>query len=89
VGVRHSDRSYRRQRRGVLEAAGWRCQIRGPRCTGRATTVDHVVALAEGGTHERWNLRAACRACNSAGGAAITNRRRWAERALGRRSRQW
>jgi 5-methylcytosine-specific restriction endonuclease McrA len=88
MGKGHHDQSYRRQRREVLEAAGWMCQIRGPRCTGRATTVDHIVALTDGGTHDRWNLRGSCWRCNSAGGAAITNRRR-AESALGRRSRRW
>jgi 5-methylcytosine-specific restriction protein A len=28
-------------------------------------TVDHVIPLAAGGTHERSNLRVLCRACNS------------------------
>ena len=84
----YSASSYRRQHDAVLEEAGYRCEIRGPRCTGTATTVDHVISLAEGGTHDRVNLRAACRPCNSSLGAAISNERR-RQRTVGRRSRSW
>lgn len=40
------------------------CQIRSPQCTGTATTVDHIIPLAEGGIDEDENLRAACDACH-------------------------
>jgi 5-methylcytosine-specific restriction protein A len=89
VAKAHHDRTYRNQRRAVLEAAGYRCQMRGPRCTGVATTVDHVVALINGGTHDAANLRAACWTCNCRGGALIVNTQRRAINALGRRSRRW
>jgi 5-methylcytosine-specific restriction endonuclease McrA len=48
--------------------------VHGPRCTHTATTVDHIVPRVDGG--DMWdthNLRAACVACNSRGGAAQTN----------------
>lgn len=34
-------------------------------CNGIATTIDHIVPLAEGGTNDWWNMTAACRPCNS------------------------
>lgn len=74
---RLTSRAYRALRLAVLDRDRWVCQMRGPHCTGAATEVDHVVARANGG--EVWdpgNLRAACRACNSRGGAALANRRR-------------
>ena len=71
----------------MLEAAGWRCQMQ-PGCPNPATTADHVIPLSQGGTHDMWNLRAACRKCNSQGGVKITNQLR-AERRVGRRSRRW
>ena len=41
------------------------CQPRLPVCTGTATTADHVVAKANGGTDDDENLVAACLRCNS------------------------
>jgi 5-methylcytosine-specific restriction endonuclease McrA len=89
VSGRYSEPAYYRARLGVLAAAGWRCQMRGPTCTGLATTVDHIVPLINGGTHDATNLRAACQACNCRGGALIVNSERRAINALGRRSRRW
>lgn len=34
-------------------------------CGHEATTVDHITPLSRGGTHDDWNLVAACRQCNS------------------------
>ncbi|MBS2540128.1 HNH endonuclease [Catenulispora sp. NF23] len=48
----------------VIRNARGRCEIGGPRCTGRATTADHIIPLAYGGTHDRRNLRAECLPCN-------------------------
>jgi 5-methylcytosine-specific restriction endonuclease McrA len=49
----------------ILARDSHACQIRGPRCTGVATQVDHVVALADGGAHlDPLNLRAACATCS-------------------------
>ena len=61
----------------VLFRDGYECQIRGSRCTGVATEVDHIVPLEQGGEPlDPANLRAACRPCNAAGGAVVTNRKR-------------
>ncbi|HEY1444762.1 MAG TPA: HNH endonuclease signature motif containing protein [Acidimicrobiales bacterium] len=79
---------YKRARPLVLAAANWRCQIRGPRCKVTATTVDHIIPLALGGSHTPENLRAACTACNCGAGAAISSVKRQG-RQVGRNSRRW
>ena len=61
-------------RRAVLERDGWTC-----RACGRPTrTVDHVIAVALGGTNDMTNLQALCGACNTAKAAreAHESRRR-------------
>jgi len=58
--------AWPRIRRTILDRDGHVCQVRGPRCTGKATCVDHIVAASKGG--EWWdpaNLRASCRWCNN------------------------
>lgn len=58
-------------RRKIFERDGWRCQI----CRKavlrskavphpRAPTIDHIIPLARGGTHEPANAQLACFACN-------------------------
>ena len=77
---RYGTPAWKRLRRIILERDGGRCQMTGPRCVGYATEADHIEAIADGG--DFWNpanLRAACRPCNSAGGAELTNRRRQTE----------
>jgi hypothetical protein len=59
-----SDPEYQANRTAIL-ADHPACAIRGPKCTGRATTVDHIVARAAGGDHSLANLRPACWHCNS------------------------
>lgn len=46
-------------RAGVLKDAGYRCQIRLPGCTGRATEVDHIRFRDESSP-----LQAACSYCH-------------------------
>ena len=77
---------YQRNRRTVLEAAGYRCSI--PGCARPATTADHITPLALGGSHDLANLRPMCARHNSLLGARLTNAIR-AARAMGRRSRRW
>lgn len=59
-------------RRRVFESDGWRCHICGKRVKRTATapdpmapTIDHVIPLARGGTHEPSNCRTAHFGCNS------------------------
>lgn len=55
----------REVRRRVLFRDRNLCQICGPKCTGIATEVDHIIALADGGaSHDMANLRATCKTCN-------------------------
>jgi 5-methylcytosine-specific restriction endonuclease McrA len=56
------------------------CQVEGPRCTGYATTVHHLIPSSQA-PHLFWepsNLVAACRRCNYGDGSRIAadNRRR-------------
>ena len=75
--------TYRRIRRYVLERDRFTCQIRGPKCNGYATEVDHVVSRADGGdVFDPGNMRASCRPCNSGRSAVRTNAMRRARRYL-------
>lgn len=59
------NRRWREVRLHVLERDGYRCQIRGPRCTTWATQVDHIVPWRMGGAlYDEANLRACCARCN-------------------------
>ena len=58
-------RQWRKLReRVIMRDAG--CTIRGPRCTGGAEDVDHIISwrLGERFWFDPANLRAACRKCN-------------------------
>lgn len=66
---------WQRFRLGILRRDGRRCQVRGPSCSGLATEVDHIVALAHGGGRlDPDNARASCRSCNGSLGGQT---RRW------------
>jgi 5-methylcytosine-specific restriction enzyme A len=78
-------RDWERRRRAVLDRDGWLCTIRGPRCIGTATSVDHIVPRSRGGTHDDSNLRSSCQKCHdsktaSEANAARTPRKRTPER---------
>jgi 5-methylcytosine-specific restriction endonuclease McrA len=77
---RYSTARWQRLRRAVLAHYGHVCQLEGPRCTGYATTVHHLVPSSQA-PHLFWepsNLVAACRRCNYGDGSRIAadNRRR-------------
>ena len=62
-------------RRRVYELDGYRCHLCGKRCDKTkvvphpmAPTIDHVIPLAAGGTHEPANCRTACFQCNASKG---------------------
>jgi hypothetical protein len=67
----YASSDYRRNRHLVLELAGGKCFW--PGCDRSATTADHIIPVAAGGTNAFANLRAACLHHNSAGGAQIAN----------------
>lgn len=49
------------RRKRILQRDDYLCQIRGPRCTGRATDVDHI---ERGNNHDETNLQSVCRPCH-------------------------
>lgn len=49
----------------ILARDSHRCQINGPRCTGRATEVDHIIPVFEDGTDDPANLRGVCPECHA------------------------
>ena len=50
----------------IIERDGGRCQIRGPRCKGKATQCDHIIPWRDGGSwFDPANLRGACEWCNT------------------------
>jgi 5-methylcytosine-specific restriction endonuclease McrA len=72
-----TDRGYdwrwQKARAAVLDRDGYRCRW----CGRPANTVDHVVALADGGARlDPANLVAACRPCNSKRGAETAQARK-------------
>lgn len=56
-------RDWNRRRQRVLDRDDHRCRIRGPKCIGKATDVDHII---RGDNHDEVNLQAACRPCHNA-----------------------
>ena len=60
-GHRHpGGRAWQRTRQRIFERDGYRCRY----CGGPAEVVDHIVAIAHGGTDDDSNLVACCRDCN-------------------------
>lgn len=56
----------------IFERDGWRCYMcsrkLSPRSTfphRRSATIDHLIPISKGGSHEPSNVRTACHACNS------------------------
>ncbi|MGP5731235.1 HNH endonuclease [Arthrobacter rhombi] len=62
---RSSTAGHKAWRVAVLDRANWWCQIRGPRCEGRAKFADHIVNVKRGGAHlDLSNGQAACKTCH-------------------------
>lgn len=65
-GYQRNGWQWQRARARVLDRDGHRCY----RCGQPADTVDHVVPVARGGSHDDSNLAAVCAACHAAKTAA-------------------
>ena len=63
--ARRGGRANSRLTQYVLDEKGRVCWLRLPGCTRVATTKDHVIPVAHGGTDDLDNLVPACRHCNS------------------------
>lgn len=64
---RSADAQWRKLVKRILKRDNHRCQINYVGiCTGRASEVDHKLAVAFGGTDHPSNLQAACRECHLA-----------------------
>lgn len=62
----YSSMAWVRTRLRVLERDGYICQVRLPGCRVKASAVDHIRELADGGDpYDMANLQAACVSCNS------------------------
>jgi 5-methylcytosine-specific restriction protein A len=58
--------AWQRIRQAVIERDGGVCTLRLPGCTVTATTADHIIGVAQGGSDNPSNLRASCAHCNEA-----------------------
>jgi hypothetical protein len=70
---RYSTARWQRLRKAVLAHYGHVCQLQGPRCTGYATTVHHLVPSSQA-PHLFWepaNLVAGCKRCNYGDGSRV------------------
>lgn len=78
-----NDRTYSKVTRPfVLRRDGYRCQVRGPRCTGRATQVHHLDGVTVANLNDVTRCVASCKQCNleagrPAGNPAPIRRTRW------------
>lgn len=63
--VQRSGQATQKLTAAVLAFYGYKCWLELPGCTGLATTKDHVIPVAHGGTDAMDNFRPACASCNS------------------------
>ena len=70
---RYSTARWQRLRKAVLAHYGYVCQLQGPRCTGYATSVHHLIPSSQAPElfWEPSNLAAACGRCNYGDGARV------------------
>ena len=65
MSVRPYDHHWQQVRLVILTRDMYACQLRLDGCEGRATHVDHIIPLSEGGQRlDPHNLRASCEKCN-------------------------
>jgi 5-methylcytosine-specific restriction enzyme A len=63
-GTFHRTAQWKRLRKLALARDHRECQMRGPRCTGTADTVDLIIPWHRGGVPELFNVQSACRSCH-------------------------
>ena len=70
---RYTTSAWQKTRKAILQRDGYACRIRGPRCTGQATCVHHIIPSSQRPDlfFASDNLQAACQACNSGGGRRV------------------
>lgn len=74
----YNTRAWRVVRQQAFERDGYRCQIRGPKCKGKATEVDHIIPVNDGGAlYDLSNLRSACKTCNVGRANSQKHREGW------------
>lgn len=62
---RTTTQEHKTWRLQVLDRDDWTCQIRGPRCIGRANIADHILAVLFGGSeYDLGNGQAVCLPCH-------------------------
>ena len=63
----YQSRLWRNLSKQILARDGYRCQLRLPKCKGRATATNHILDWRSGGSwYSPDNLQAACSSCNTA-----------------------
>jgi 5-methylcytosine-specific restriction protein A len=71
---------HRAWRLAVLKRDSYLCQLKGKKCTGKATEADHILADADGGLLTMDNGRAVCHTCHAERTSRDANAKRWANR---------
>lgn len=59
-----NDPAVKRLKRAALRRCHGICEMHGRYCTGKATEVDHIIPLFEGGADDLSNLRGVCHECH-------------------------
>jgi 5-methylcytosine-specific restriction endonuclease McrA len=74
---RYSTQAWRRLRARVIARAGGRCEVKGPRCIGIASSAHHILPSSQY-PEAFWdlsNLQAACAPCNHHGAVTKSENR--------------
>ena len=76
--VPYKTAAWQAARSQVLARDKGRCQIKGPKCSGAGTDVDHIKPWRDGGSwYALSNLRLACKSCNSSRSAYQKHHSGW------------
>lgn len=64
-------RGLLRHKSYLANTLDYRCQICRERFPWEELSIDHIIPLSKGGTHDRFNLQLACKRCNAKKGSKI------------------